>query len=84
MKWTVTYRPFARDELADLWLNAPDRQAVAHAADAIDRILSRDPLNAGESRGGRRRLLIEPPLAVHYSTYPDDCKVVVWHVVEWN
>ncbi|MEX0643503.1 MAG: hypothetical protein WD468_12420 [Pirellulales bacterium] len=45
MKWTVTYLPAAQDHLASIWLNAQDQQAVADAADELDRLLSIDPLN---------------------------------------
>ena len=50
MKWTVVYRPDAANELAAIWLNAADRQAVTDAANSIDEQLARGPSNAGESR----------------------------------
>jgi hypothetical protein len=77
MTWTVAYRPSARDELAELWINAPDRQAVTSAADEIDLLLGSDPLNSGESRDDPMRILIEPPLAVFFDVNPDDRMVVV-------
>ena len=52
MIWTVTYRLLAQDELANIWVHATDQQAVANAADEIDRLLASNPLAVGESRGG--------------------------------
>jgi hypothetical protein len=42
MKYTVVWLLQAENELADIWNNASDRQAVADAADRIDWHLSRD------------------------------------------
>jgi hypothetical protein len=84
MTWTVVYRPPAQNELAEIWLNAPNPQAVANAADAIDRMLARNPLVAGESRDGRTRIVIERPLTVLYEVYPDDAMVEVFAVFYWR
>ena len=77
MKWTVTYMPSAQDELATIWLDAIDREAVSVAAQEIELQLCADPLSAGESRGGKRRLIIEPPLAIDYQASPDDMLVTI-------
>jgi plasmid stabilization system protein ParE len=66
MSYSVTWQPAAENQLADLWLNAPDRDAITAAADRIDRLLSRDPANVGESRAGSRRVVIDSPLVVFY------------------
>lgn len=84
MKWTVLYRPSAQDHLVNIWLKAPDQQWVADAADTIDRILSSNPLDAGESREGASRVIIEPPLTVIYEIYPDDAVVEVFAVFDWS
>ena len=72
MKYTVIWKPSARQRLADVWIVADDRRAVASAADAIDRVLRDDPLEQGESRGGSARILIVLPLAVVYDVREDD------------
>jgi hypothetical protein len=36
MRYTVTWVQEADDELAELWLNASDRNAVSRAANAIE------------------------------------------------
>jgi hypothetical protein len=84
MKWTVSYRPSAQDDLANIWLNAPEPQAVADAADTIDRLLADDPLNVGESRAGNVRILIELPLTVLYEVYSEDTLVTVFAVFYWR
>ena len=84
MKLAVIYRPPAQDELANIWLNSPDRQAVADASDQIDRILASNPLGAGESRGGNARIFAERPLAMLFDVYPDDALVEVFAVFRWR
>jgi plasmid stabilization system protein ParE len=70
MNYTVDWSRRAQDELADLWTTATDRGAVTATADEMDRLLSRDPLGHGESRGGTRRILFEPPLSALYRVDP--------------
>ncbi len=83
MKWTVLYRPSAQDQLARIWMNARDQQAVTNAADEIDRILASDPLRSGESRDGNTRIIIEQPLTALFELYPDDKLVEVFSVFYW-
>jgi hypothetical protein len=79
MRYTVVWHPAAQSELARLWNQAPDRRAVSDAANAIDRMLARNPLGAGRPYGADRVLTVRP-LQVLYSVSPDDCQVTV-HVV---
>jgi hypothetical protein len=80
MTFTVTYKPSAEQELAEAWINAPNRQAVTDAANRIDRLLRLDPHNQGESRDGDTRLLFERPLAVHFEIHDEDRWVEVLEV----
>jgi hypothetical protein len=84
MKWTVKYRRLAKDDLAALWLDAPDRQVLAEAADAIDAELASDPLTAGEGRGGSRRLVINSPLAAYFVVDESTRTVTVTAFVPWS
>ena len=61
MIFTVLWRPLAENQLAQLWIVAPDRDIVSAAADEIDARLRRDPHEQGESREGNARVLIVPP-----------------------
>ena len=81
MKWTVIYRPDAADDLVDIWVDAPDRQAIADAANHIDTLLGIDPLSAGESREVNSRVVCDGPLTVFFDVNVDDRMVIVWHVV---
>jgi hypothetical protein len=81
MKWTVIYRPDAANELARIWLDAIDRQAIANAANSIDRQLAMAPLVVGESREGNSRILFESPLTVFYDVDEQDRQVTVWAVL---
>jgi hypothetical protein len=77
MKFTVVWKPSAEAMLAHLWNTAPDRNAVARASDVIDALLGRDPLDVGEGRSDTMRVLIVPPLAVHFDVLEADCLVRV-------
>ena len=82
MRCTVVWIPGAKNELARIWTDAADRQAVTNAADEIDRVLRRDALSVGEEYDDDRRLVIDP-LEVIYTVSPDDCMVrVIW--VAWS
>jgi hypothetical protein len=77
MRWTVVWSPGASNDLATIWLAAPDRAAITRAAHRIDTQLHNDPLNSGESRSGNERVLFEPPLAVSYEVRAADRLVTV-------
>jgi hypothetical protein len=66
MNWEVFWQAMAEQRLADLWLNSPNRQEITEAADEIDRLLRRDPLNQGESRDPPQRILFVASLCVLY------------------
>jgi hypothetical protein len=82
MKYTVVWIPDAEQELAAIWMAAPDRNAVTAAAHIIDTLLREDPETRGESREHDRRVLLEAPLGVLFKVLPDDRLVRVlgvWH-----
>ena len=72
MTFTVVWRPEAERKLAALWTDAPDRQAVTDAADAIDLLLRTAPLDVGESRVVNIRILTVFPLSVYYDVHEED------------
>jgi hypothetical protein len=77
MNYTVLWKPAAQQELAQLWINAADRNALAAAADLIDALLHTDPQSLGESRHNDMRILICPPLAVNFKVSEPDRTVLV-------
>ncbi len=78
--YTVRWKRSARDQLAELWMQAPDRNAVTDAANQIDSLLERSPEQQGESRPGGRRILILLPLAVLFRVNEQDKIVAVLKV----
>jgi len=72
MKYTVVWGRSAARDLAAIWIAAADRHAVASAADTIDGLLADDPHLQGESRFGRIRVLLLPPLGVYFEVLEED------------
>ncbi len=77
MRYTVTWKPSVKQRLAEIWMTALDRSSITTAANTIDALLQVNPLDRGESRSGRVRILIELPLAVVYEVREDDRLVQV-------
>jgi hypothetical protein len=75
----VVWLPPARDELAELWIQASDRQGVADAANAIDRQLRKNADTQGQPFFGRRVLLVSP-LSVTFAVSLADRTVTVMQV----
>ncbi len=79
-RFTVVWDESARDELANLWMAAPDRNAVTQASNAIDAELAEDPDRKGAPLSEGLRGLSIPPLRVVFLTRKDDRIVEVLRV----
>jgi plasmid stabilization system protein ParE len=79
MPYTVVWLPTAQNELARIWLQAPDKQRVTAAANRIDQMLASAASSLGQAHGSRRRVFIAP-LEVIFQVSPDDCLVEVIRV----
>jgi hypothetical protein len=77
MNFQVFWISEAEGELAAIWLQSGDRNAITVAAHAIDSALRTNPEEAGESRDEGRRILFEPPLGVIFVVSRPDRKVSV-------
>ena len=77
MKWTVVWVPIVERKLTRLWLRAADRTAIRAAADQIDRRLSSNPEETGESRTAGQRIVHEAPLGAVFQVSPADRLVQV-------
>jgi hypothetical protein len=77
MKYTVVWLPDVMNELARLWLDATDREAVSLATARIDGLLAAAPHDYGESRQHPMRVLLCHPLGVEYKIDEGDRKVLV-------
>lgn len=71
--WSVQ----AERQLADIWNNSPHRNAVTEAVESIDRALWANPGEEGESREGRERLVVVPPLIVDFRVTEEDRRVEI-------
>lgn len=78
-RYTVVWHAVAEGDLARIWTMAIDRQAVANAADTIDRELSRDPSQKGHEFHGKR-LFVSLPLEVTFSVSEADRTVRILQV----
>jgi hypothetical protein len=79
MRYTVIWVPSAQAQLADLWVQAPDRQPVTDAVDRIDKALRDDP-ETKAMPWGRFYTFIEDPLVVLLEIDPGDRVVRVIQV----
>ena len=77
MKYSVVWKPAALAKLAEIWLEASNRDSVNEAVRRIDYFLARSDLNAGEDYLEGTRLIVAPPLVVVYSIKHDDCRAFV-------
>jgi hypothetical protein len=78
----VVWTKAAEKHLTEKWIAASDKDGVTRAANAIDKILSRDPYSFSESRADSSRIMFVPPMAVAFDVSPDDCLVTVWALWE--
>ena len=79
MRFTVIWSQFAQDQLALLWINATDRNAVTTAQHQIDQMLIVDPDTQGIPFFGSRLLLLAP-LHVLFTINLADMQVEVYDV----
>jgi len=83
VNYTVIRKPAAEAELAEMWLNAANRDVVAAAANEIDRLLGTNPAEQGESRSGATRVTFVYPVGVFFDVQEEDRIVSVlrlWRV----
>jgi hypothetical protein len=80
MKFTLTYLPSARAELAQLWLAAKNRKAVTASSDSIELILRHDPDKKGDEVQASLRSIVVSPLIYYYVVSPEDRLATVWSV----
>ena len=77
---TVVWKASALDQLAEVWLQAADRQAVTTATAQVDNLLGVDPLGCGaDLREGLRVVEIQP-LRVIFAVQDEDRLVEVARV----
>jgi plasmid stabilization system protein ParE len=73
----VVWKPKALAKLADIWLEAKNRDSVNEAVRRIEAFLAHSDVSAGEDYLEGTRLIVAPPLVVVYSIEHDDCRAFV-------
>ncbi|QDU26497.1 hypothetical protein ETAA8_15750 [Anatilimnocola aggregata] len=80
MKWQVHWSTRAESELAAIWLNAAEREAITVASAKIEKQLQINAAEAGESRMEDVRVLCCLPLIVWLVVFPKSRAAMVIHV----
>lgn len=81
MSYQVIWPRETFEELADAWLNAPDRDAVTSASHRLDQALASNPFACGFYRDSPvNRTAIEFPLGIEFEIIEDDKQVRVLRV----
>jgi hypothetical protein len=76
-RYTVISSPIADQQLARIWLTAPDRDAVTRATVIAERRLAANLDQIGESREDGTRVFFVPPLTVYFEVSEQDNVVEV-------
>ena len=79
-RYTVLWHSDATNELAELWVESLDRQALTAATNAIDRELGDGSTSKGTELSEGLRALFEPPLQVLFVVREDDRVVEVLRI----
>ena len=77
MKYTVVWKPEAERRLAELWMKADNPEQFADAANLIERELAVAPISVGEQRVGSIRVVVVPPVGMHFRVNSEDRQVLV-------
>lgn len=77
MRYRVIWDPDAFHGLLRAWNAANQPEAGLRAFDEIERILSIDADNQGESREGEQRVLIVSPIGVTFRARPEIGEVLI-------
>jgi hypothetical protein len=72
MPFTVTWDSAALNKLAGIYVNAPNRRAVAKASHQVEQLLRFMPESAGFRLSANRRVIVILPLKVVFSVSPLD------------
>jgi hypothetical protein len=83
MSYNVIWTSSAEQQLAAIWLIAPDRAAVTSATATIDDVLSVDPEQQGTQNFDTVRTLVVEPVGVDFEVVSADWIVyvlTVWHI----
>jgi hypothetical protein len=80
MRFTVVMSPVAEHQLAEIWLQANDRERVSHAFNRIESLLKSDAQSLGRLHPSGWRVISLLPLAVTFRVSDDDRLVTIMSV----
>ncbi|HEX3601089.1 MAG TPA: hypothetical protein VHU84_13145 [Lacipirellulaceae bacterium] len=80
--YTVRWKQSALDRLAELWLEAVDRESINTAVREIDRVLASNPHGAGESRSEKVLVIFCQPIGCFF--FIDETRDVVEVLRVWT
>ena len=80
MRFTVVWQPHAEQELAEIWQQSANREAVSAAANRMEQLLRTCPDRVGEERSFVDRIFFEGPLGMRFRLLFDDRVVQVLSV----
>lgn len=75
MKYTVVNAPIADYQLAKIWVEAIDRQAVADAFDRMETSLKHEPRLQGREHPNGWRVITVPP---HWQPHSKSARTTAW------
>lgn len=79
MPWILDWDEVPLNDLATVWMQAPDPQAITDAANEVDRQLVSSPESKGVEFYGDR-LIVVPPLHVVFQVDSGKHRVKVIHI----
>jgi len=85
MTFRVVWTDKATQELAEIWLNAADREAVNAAAALIDRVLKVHPLDDRHEIVNGFGTALRVPVGIDFGVDPENQLVIVvavWFAIE--
>lgn len=80
IRYTVVWHDDALNQLAQLWVNAQNRESVTLAVSAADQHLANDAASKGIAVEGGLRQVVVPPLRLLFSVSDSDRMVKVLDV----
>jgi hypothetical protein len=82
VSYRVVFHPRADAVLIDLWMASARRQEVTRAVDWLERELSIQPEQLGESRIGEDRIAFHGPIGIEFRVDQELQEVLIFNIWE--
>jgi hypothetical protein len=77
MRFEVVWLRFAHDDLTNIWIKSRSREMLQETLSDLEGKLSVNPISAGESRGGNRRIVFLDEIIAEFLVDVENSKVFV-------